>query len=67
MKLENNLGNFKPGKEADFVILDISGATPLLKRRLALAKTIDDKLFILMMLGDDRSIITTHIMGESVK
>ncbi|MFA6036970.1 MAG: guanine deaminase [Legionellales bacterium] len=66
LNLEDKLGNFLPGKEADFVVLDIQGATPLLKRRLTFAEQLDDKLFILMALGDDRSIIATYVAGQPV-
>ncbi len=61
--LEDMLGNFMPGKEADFIVLDYA-ATPLIQRRLQTATTIDEKLFALMMLGDDRAIRATYIMGE---
>ncbi|CAL94840.1 guanine deaminase [Azoarcus olearius] len=60
--LDHRIGNFAPGKEADFVVLD-PAATPLLARR-ALAGTLAERLFVLMMLGDDRCIAATHILGE---
>lgn len=62
--LDEKLGNFKPGKEADFVVLNLAGGTPLLQRRLSYAKTLSDKLFVLMTLGDDRSVIATYIDGR---
>lgn len=67
LNLQDKLGNFLPGKEADFVVLNIEGATPLLKRRLRYAKSLDDKLFVLMTLGDDRSIIATYVNGSRIK
>ncbi|MBX9704143.1 MAG: amidohydrolase family protein, partial [Silvanigrellaceae bacterium] len=66
MNLEDKLGNFQPGKEADFVVLDLKGATPLLKRRLAVATSLEDKLFVLMTLGDDRSVLATYVDGKKV-
>ena len=56
------------GKEGDFVVLDLA-ATPLMARRMANAADIVERLFVLMMLGDDRSVFATHIMGlrESVR
>jgi guanine deaminase len=62
MYLDAQLGNFEVGKEADFVVLDLE-ATPLMKRRMARAESIEDQLFALMMLGDDRCVQATHIMG----
>lgn len=61
--LDNLLGNFKPGREADFVVLDLE-ATPLMKRRMARSDSISDSLFALMMLGDDRCVQATHVMGQ---
>ncbi len=66
LNLDNQLGNFQTGKEADFIVLDIQGATPLLKRRLQFSSGLTDKLFALMMLGDDRSIIATYVNGKLV-
>lgn len=61
--LNDCIGNFVVGKEADFVVLD-PAATPLLARRTARCGDITEKLFSLIMLGDDRVIAATHIMGE---
>ena len=63
MYLDAQLGNFEVGKEADFVVLDLQ-ATPIMKRRMAQAESIEDQLFALMMLGDDRCVLATHIMGQ---
>lgn len=66
LHLDNQLGNFKPGKEADFIVLNMNGPTPLLKRRLSMASNLEDKLFVLMTLGDDRSILSTYVNGKLV-
>ena len=61
--LDHLLGNFATGKEADFVVFDLA-ATPLLQRRIAQSDSISDSIFALMMLGDDRCVHATHIMGQ---
>ena len=61
--LDESIGNFEVGKEADFVVLDTQ-ATPLMQRRMARSESISDTLFALMMLGDDRSVHATHVMGK---
>jgi len=63
--LADKIGNFAPGKEADFVVLDLA-ATRVLARRTAQAANIEEQLFALMTLGDDRSVFATHILGEPV-
>jgi guanine deaminase len=63
--LDDKLGNFLPGKDADFVVLDYN-ATPLISYRMQQAKTLSEKLFALTMLGDDRAIKETFAAGKSV-
>ena len=64
LMLDDKIGNFMPDKEADFVVIDMA-ATPLLERRMAQTKTLEEQLFVLMMLGDDRVIEETVIAGAS--
>jgi guanine deaminase len=65
LNMDSKIGNFAPGKEADFVVLDLAAA-PLLQRRIAHAASPADRLFALAILGDDRSVAHTYIMGERV-
>jgi len=53
--LEGVIGTLQPGTEADFVVLD-PGATPLLARKSARAGSLDELLFGLIVLGDDRAV-----------
>ncbi len=55
-----SVGNLQPGCEADFVVLNPQ-ATPLLARRTARAETLDELLFAMIVLGDDRLIERTTI------
>jgi len=66
LDLDRYIGNFSQGKEADFVVLD-EAATPLLKRRSQQLQDWRERLFMLMMLGDDRCVFDTYVMGESRK
>ncbi len=54
------VGNLQPGCEADFVVLNPQ-ATPLLARRTALATSLDELLFSMIVLGDDRLVQQTVI------
>jgi guanine deaminase len=56
------VGNLQPGLEADFIVLN-PGATPLLARRTAQAQSLDELLFAMIVLGDDRLIEKTIISG----
>jgi len=53
--LQGVVGNLLPGCEADFVVLN-PAATPLLARRSAAAQSLDELLFSLIVLGDDRVV-----------
>ena len=46
--LDHRIGNFKVGKEADFVVLDLQ-ATALMEQRMQNSGSLEDKLFALMM------------------
>jgi guanine deaminase len=48
------------GREADIVVLDPK-ATPLLAYR---AKSLEETLFLLMTLGDDRTVRATYVAGS---
>ncbi len=61
--LDHRIGNFEIGKEADFVVLDLH-ARELMQYRMAQAVSLDQRLFALMILGDDRCVQATHVMGR---
>jgi guanine deaminase len=63
--LSGSIGSFAPGHEADLVALDPS-ATPLLARRAGLARSFEDWLFSMIVLGDDRHVVQTWVAGEPV-
>jgi guanine deaminase len=58
--LEGVVGNLQAGCEADFVVLNPQ-ATPLLARKTALAASLDELLFSMIVLGDDRLVEQTVI------
>lgn len=61
--LDHLIGNFDAGKDADFVVLDFQ-STRTLRLRLAESTDFDERLFALMMLGDDRAIHATYVAGS---
>ena len=65
MRLEGTIGNFTPGAEADFIVVDPQ-ATPLLVRRSAECNNLEELLFALALLGDDRAIGATYSGGRLV-
>ncbi|MFJ6382458.1 guanine deaminase [Kitasatospora sp. NPDC092039] len=63
LRLDQHIGSFRPGREADFVVLDWA-ATPLLRRRTEVARDFRERLFALATLGDDRAVRQTYVLGE---
>ncbi len=58
--LQGVVGNLQPGCEADFVVIN-PRATPLTARKTEQARNLDELLFGLIVLGDDRLVESTHI------
>lgn len=63
LDLDNKLGNFNVGKEADFVVLNLK-PTALQQLRQSRSKSLEDSLFALFTMGDDRNVEATYIYGQ---
>ncbi len=63
--LDNHVGNFAVGKDADFLVLDPQ-ASSITARRDAAAKSIEERMFALMVLGDDRNVHSTYLQGTRI-
>lgn len=63
--IDDKIGNFATGKEADFIVLDLD-STPLMARRMRAAENIHEQLFALIMLGDDRAVAAAYCLGRAV-
>ncbi|MFO6420242.1 guanine deaminase [Hylemonella sp. W303a] len=60
--LEGVIGNLQPGHEADFLVLN-PAATPLLARKTAQARNLEELLFALIVLGDERVVERVAVNG----
>ena len=66
LSLDDKIGSFTQGKEADFIVLNPK-ASPTLAQRIDHTTSLDDKLFAIEILGDDRTVEHTYIMGKQFK
>ena len=64
--LEGVVGNLREGCEADFLVLD-PHSTPLMARRTAQANNLEELLFAMIVLGDDRAVARTVTAKKPVK
>ncbi|BAU13226.1 guanine deaminase [Leptolyngbya sp. NIES-3755] len=68
LSLDDKIGNFDAGKEADFIVIDLR-STPIMALRNqgempTTLEELSDRLFSLMIMGDDRAVQATYILGE---
>lgn len=63
--LEDRLGRIAPGYEADLIVVD-PRATPFMAFRAEHCRSIEEILFLLMTMGDDRAIAETWVAGRKV-
>jgi len=63
LDLEDTIGSISPGLEADIIVLDMK-STPLITFRMKYCNSLEEQLFVQMMLGDDRAILDTYIAGK---
>ena len=66
LRLDGQIGSFRAGMEADFIVLD-AHATPASERRLLTVDDAAQKLFALMFVGDERHVSATYLMGRQVR
>ncbi|GAB4221932.1 MAG: guanine deaminase [Francisella sp.] len=65
LKLDDKIGSLEKGKEADFIVINTDNNS-LLKYRLETANNLQDYLFSIIALGDERLIDATYIYGQRV-
>ena len=62
-----SIGTIEPGCFADLVVLDAK-ATPAMAHRMeTIEGDLDEELFVLMTLGDDRAVRETYVQGQASK
>lgn len=70
LNLEDKIGSFNPGCEADFIIVDCASTSAQRLRMDYLCRNdkwnIESKLFGLQTLGDDHTVVATYLMGKLV-
>ncbi len=64
--METEIGSLEVGRYADLVVLD-SAATPAMAHRMERCESLEEELFVLLTLGDDRAIAATYIQGRAIR
>lgn len=63
LDLEDKIGSIAPGMEADLLVLNLK-STPLIEFRMNHCRSIEEALFIQMIMGDDRATKAVYVNGE---
>ena len=63
--LDGEVGTLVESAFADLVVLD-PRATPVLASRDEISQSLEDQLFALALLGDDRAVRATYVAGKRV-
>ncbi|WP_417252864.1 guanine deaminase [Celeribacter sp.] len=63
LRMEDRIGSIAAGMEADLAVIDLA-STPAIAQRAITAETIWEEIFPTIMMGDDRAVITSYVMGE---
>ena len=61
--LDHTIGSIASGHEADLVVLDLH-STPLIDYRMKYCRTLEEALFLQLVLGGDRAVRATYVAGE---
>lgn len=61
--LDDKIGSIAPGMEADLQVMNLR-STPLIDFRMQRANTLEETLFIQMIMGDDRATQAVYVAGE---
>ncbi len=67
LSLQDRIGAIEPGHEADLVVLD-AHATPAMAHRMESHEgDLEEELFVLITMGDDRAVRQTYVAGVGAK
>ncbi|HSF92004.1 MAG TPA: guanine deaminase, partial [Paracoccaceae bacterium] len=64
--LERKIGTLEKGTEADIVVLN-ARSTPAMDLRMETVTALQEELFVLQTMGDDRAVVETYVAGEPRK
>lgn len=64
--LSDVIGRIEAGYDADLVVLD-ARATPAMRLRMETVETLAEELFVLQIMGDDRSVAETYVAGAPAR
>lgn len=66
LSMVDRIGTLDAGTDADITVLDAS-STPAMALKMEVVKSLTEELFLMLTMGDDRTIVETYVAGEAMK
>lgn len=66
LSLADNIGTLEPGTDADLVVLD-ARSTPAMALKMEVVTSLQEELFLMQTMGDDRTVAETYVAGKPAK
>lgn len=66
VSMSGEIGGLEVGCFADFVVLDSKATAAMAHRMETIGDSVEEELFVLMTLGDDRAVKATYVQGRVV-
>lgn len=66
LHLDHQIGSIAVGREADLTVIDLA-STAAIAQRAERSQTIWEAIFPTIMMGDDRAIAQTYVMGRAMR
>jgi guanine deaminase len=64
--LDDRIGTLEEGTDADIAVLN-KDATPAMRLRSETVQTLEEELFVLQTMGDDRAVQEVYVAGKAMK
>jgi guanine deaminase len=66
LSLESRIGTLEAGTDADITVFNAS-STPAMALKMEVVKTLVEELFLMLTMGDDRTVAETYVAGKPLK
>lgn len=66
LSMVDRIGTLDAGTDADITVLNAS-STPAMALKMEVVKSLTEELFLMLTMGDDRTVVETYVAGEAMK
>ncbi|KAI1693632.1 amidohydrolase family domain-containing protein [Ditylenchus destructor] len=66
LSMVDRIGTLEAGTDADITVLNAS-STPAMALKMEVVKSLTEELFLMLTMGDDRTVVETYVAGKAMK